>query len=95
MIKRRNGLLLCLLLLFLLVQGMLLVHGVEHGFEDEHEEPVCHLCIAGHGLNSLISGPVFSFVLVLLTLVLGVSLALSAPVLPPVRPRQRGPPLFS
>lgn len=95
MIKRRSGLLLCLLLLFLLVQGMLLVHSVEHGFEDEHEEPVCHLCIAGHGLNSLISGPVFSFVLVLVGQVLGFSLAIRAPALLPVRPRQRGPPLFS
>ena len=95
MVKSRSNFLFCLIFLFALVQGMVLVHGVEHGFQSDHEEPACHLCIAGHGLGTLISGPTFTFTHALVALALALALILATPALSPVAPRQRGPPLFS
>ena len=93
MLKRRGLPHLCLVLLFLLMQGLVLVHGVEHGFEPEHQDPACHLCVAGHGLGTLMAGPGFRLILPLADPVQVARPALLPAVLALPRPRQRGPPL--
>ncbi len=94
MLKRRGLPHFCLVLLFLLMQGLVLVHGVEHGFEPEHQDPACHLCVAGHGLGTLMAGPVFRLFLPPADSVQEAHPASLLAVLTLPRPRQRGPPLL-
>lgn len=95
MARRRLLLHFGLVFLFLFLQGLVLVHGLEHGIEPEHQDSACHLCLAGHGLGHAVAGAAFALIL-----------PPAAPVRVgrPVRQpgwlalpcaRQRGPPVFA